>query len=65
MGGTIFGGRKQSIQTIAELYSDLLRVVIQYDMNLWHEAAILSLLANRCYYLTSYLTLEGDNEAQS
>jgi len=33
----------------------LLRVIIQFDECLWSEDAILSILADRCPFLVSYL----------
>lgn len=42
--------------TINLIYEDLLRVVVEFDKNLWSEDAILSLLADRCPFLVSYLS---------
>jgi len=38
-----------------------LRVVLQFDANLWSEDAILSLLADRCPFLISFLSAEDIN----
>lgn len=58
VGGQLFGGKREAINTIFKIYEDLLKVVIQYDKNLWSEDALLSLLADRSPFLISYLSAD-------
>ena len=58
MGSRIIGCKFDAIFTMNYIYEDLLRVVIQFDANLWSEEAILSLLADRSPFLVSYLSAD-------
>lgn len=58
VGGQLFGGKREAINTIFKIYEDLLKVVVQYDKNLWSEDALLSLLADRSPFLISYLSAD-------
>jgi len=37
------------------IYDDLVRIVVQFDGNLWSEDAILSVMADRCPFLVSFV----------
>ena len=59
VNGKLIGAKFDAIFTMNFIYEDLLRVVIQYDNNLWSEDALLSLLADRSPFLVSYLSADN------
>lgn len=54
----IFGGKTQAIKTVKTLYEDLVKVIHEFDQNLWSEDVILGLLADRFPWTISFLTIE-------
>ena len=58
VGSRIIGAKLDAIFTMNFIYEDLLRVVIQFDANLWSEEAVLSLMADRSPFLVSYLSAD-------
>jgi hypothetical protein len=58
VGSQLIGGRKEALSTMNLIYEDTVRVVLQFDGNLWSEDAILSIMADRCPFLVSYLSAD-------
>lgn len=59
VGTQLFGSKRDALPTIKLVYEDMLRVVLQYDGNLWSEDALWSMLADRCPFLLSYLSADN------
>jgi hypothetical protein len=61
VGNKLFGGLRESIETICIMYEDILKVALLYDNRKWSEEALYSLLAYRSPFLISYLTIPNFN----